>query len=758
MSNSRDESLNGLSVLALGNAVPTRIAACWLAESGACVSHWRGDWPTPPTGSGEARFDRQTLSRCAPADFNSDAPYDVIVTDTASQSRDSGKVPAALRAGAVTVEVTSPLPVPATFDEALIHDMILWSRSGLGYLTREIDADFQLGGPCLPCNRQASILAGIAAATAGVAISLDESGAAKRHIAVDQLELLALMPMQPVAFAQLDGRIVGKPSAHPAPRMPGGTVATANGMAFVAPVEPAHWATLLRLIGGLDSAADQVADNPAILREEVGVIDAAIRAWARRLTSEELADQCQAEHIPVAPVYRPDQMVTDAHLRARAFFHVDGARLNPPWLASVGAKAAVPERAPGADIRPPPSPNARRPLAGLRVLDLSWAWAGPFAASMLSDLGAEVINVEWHPRASNLRRNPPFAGRDATSNNTAAWWSANQRGKFSIGVDLKSDAGKQIVAELAAVSDVVVENFSPGTVDRLGVGYDELVKANPRLVYVSLSAFGQSGPRSHYIGYGTQVYAAAGAGYATSQDGVAFSQMFIPYPDPVSGLGGAYAMAAYVRNARQSGRPAKVDVSELEVVAAVVLEPLLSALADLSELPAVSAGTPVSAGAGDRGDDRAHGAGQSVRYRVVTTRDECFVVLIAREDSEWQAFAEVLGGSVDGIDEAAAGVDADALLANVGDRGLNASLIADSSDVLADPWLTSRGFWTPDLSPEVAPSGALIGGSVWHVDGERMAIWRGAPRLFGDTGRVLGDLLGYDEAAIAALLESGSVA
>jgi len=166
----------------------------------------------------------------------------------------------------------------------------------------------------------------------------------------------------------------------------------------------------------------------------------------------------------------------------------------------------------------------------------------------------------------------------------------------------------------------------------------------------------------------------------------------------------------------------------------------------------------VSAGAGDRGDDRAHGAGQSVRYRVVTTRDECFVVLIAREDREWQAFAEVLGGSVDGIDEAAAGVDADALLANVGDRGLNASLIADSSDVLADPWLTSRGFWTPDLSPEVAPSGALIGGSVWHVDGERMAIWRGAPRLFGDTGRVLGDLLGYDEAAIAALLESGSVA
>lgn len=551
------------------------------------------------------------------------------------------------------------------------------------------------------------------------------------------------MPMQPIAFAQLEGRTVGQPQpTQPTARRPGGTMPTADGMAFIAPVEPAHWATLLRLIGDLDWAADEVEDNPRILVDSSAAIGERMRAWALEHTSNAISDLCQAAHVPVAPVCSPAQVVRDAHLRARNLFRGDEMRDHPglhlPILATTGAAGDSARSVPTNSLRPPGT-NDSLPLAGMRILDLSWAWAGPFATALLADLGAEVINVEWHPRASNIRRNPPFAHSRGDSNNTAAWWSANQRGKFSIGVNLKSPAGRQVVHDLAAISDVVVENFSPGTVDRLGVGYDDLKAANPRIVYVSLSAFGQSGPRSHYIGYGTQVYAAAGASYATSQDGQSFSQMFIPYPDPVSGLGGAFAVAAFVNNVLHTRQSAKVDVSELEVVTAVALEPLLDALAEQASSVAPT---------------------HSRRYTIVTSSDGKFVALLARSEDEWEEFAKILDtpdANARSLQEAAHPLTAKALIDRFDTAQLIAVPIQDSSDVLADPYLKSRDFWVTDRSPEVEDTGVLHGASIWHLNGKRAEIWRGAPPLFSDTRTVLDTVLRYDSGRIEDLFEAGAV-
>lgn len=751
-SSSRSEKpLEGLRILALGKSVAVRCAASWLAESGADVAAFRPAWQPPGSGTPESAFERQVCRVSHNADFERDAPYDILVTDTGALEELGARVPSQLTVNAVTIEVTSPLPAAASFDDALIKDMTLWARSGLGYLTREIDEDWTLGMPCIPLNRQASILAGIAAATAAVAVALDrDPSRAPHHVTVDQLELLALMPMQPVAFAQLAGRVVG---SERGPSFPGGTVPTANGMAYVRPVEPGHWAKLLRLVGGLDQAAEQVEDNPAVLRESAEALDTRIRAWALERTSEDIANLCQAEHIPVAAVYRPDQVVQDAHLRARGFFRKRNPRegisagLRLPWLATIGEAAdeepgTGPPAQHGTPVRPRTSePASELPLARMRILDLSWAWAGPFAATLLADLGAEVINVEWHPRASNLRRNHPFAGNRQDSNNTAAWWSANQRGKLSIGINLKTPEGKEIIHDLAARCDVVLENFSPGVVDRLGIGFDDLVEANPRLVYVSLSAFGQTGPCSHYIGYGTQLYGAAGAGYATSQDGHTLSQMYIPYPDPISGLAGAFAIATYVRNARISGRPARIDVSELEVVAAVTLEPLLDAL------EAAEHATPTA-------------QPTSRRYLVIATNDDKFVVLLARSADDWLAFQQTLdAGSAtsEALRGAAEPLDAHELLERVAAAELLAAPVRDCAEILTDPYLATRGFWIPDESPEVAPTTTRIGGSIWHVDGQRTPIWRGAPPLFSDTRSVLLQLLDYEPAAVDALFACGAI-
>jgi len=737
---SRGAPLRGLRVLELGADVSVRFAGWWLAECGANVSFFRPNWERPASAEAAAPFERQIEQGKRAADLESDAPYEIVLGDEAALDELDTQIPVRLTETASTIEVRSPLPSGTDFVETVMSDMVLWARSGLGYLTREVGPGGESGAPCLPLTRQASLLAGVAVALGAASAAIERTTSdVPRRIALDKLELLALLPMQPMALTQISNRIVGRDQGASSP---GGIIASSDGMAYVRPVEPAHWASLFRLIDGLEWAAEEIEQNPGLLRESSEELDARIRAWAREQTGEELVEVCQAAHVPAAPISRPDQVVADPHLDARDFFRRSrgDAGVLLPWLARTGDATASAGRQPaGEPVRPPTS---GLPLAGLRVLDLTWAWAGPFATTMLADLGAEVINVEWHPRASNIRRNAPYALDRDDSPNTAAWWSANQRGKHSVGVYMKDEAGRQVIKDLAARSDVVVENFSPGVVDRLGVGFDDLLEANLRLVYVSLSAFGQTGPHSHYVGYGTQIHAASGTAYGTSQDGETFSQMLIPYPDPVSGLVGAFAIAAYVYQARTTGLTAAVDLSELEAMSCVAMEPLLAALGGESEAPNATA------------------SGGTVSYVVASTADDQFVALIARQDEEWPTFQRVLSAtdaSAAALRDASKGLEAERLVALVAEAGLTATVIQDSGQCLLDPALTASGFWVRDESPEVVDAEIQMGGAIWQVDGERAAIWRGAPPLFSDTRAVLERVLEYEPAAVDALFAAGAV-
>ena len=243
-------------------------------------------------------------------------------------------------------------------------------------------------------------------------------------------------------------------------------------------------------------------------------------------------------------------------------------------------------------------------------------------------------------------------------------------------------------------------------------------------------------PRSHYVGYGTQLYTAAGAGHATSQDGKTISQMFIPFPDPVSGLVGAFAIAAHVRHARRTGTPARVDVSELEAIAAVALEPLLDVLDGDDEV-----------------DER--------RYLVVESVDGEVFALIAETKADWAAFAAALGApdaSDKSLRDQVTQLARAEALGRIEQADLLATPLAHSGEVLADPYLHERGFWRPDTSVEVAATGARIGGSLFTVDGRRTEIWRGAPSLFGDSRAVLEDLLDYSSQSVDELIAEGTIA
>src|SRR5206468_596085 len=143
--------------------------------------------------------------------------------------------------------------------------------------------------------------------------------------------------------------------------------------------------------------------------------------------------------------------------------------------------------APGKDD---PVAKAKGPLAGVRVLDLTRVLAGPFCAMMLGDMGAEVIKVEEPGKGDDTRSWPPFVGGEST------YFMSVNRSKKSITLNLKSPDGAEILRKLVKKSDVLLENFRPGTMDKLGFGHRALARLNPRLVYCSVSGFGESGPEA----------------------------------------------------------------------------------------------------------------------------------------------------------------------------------------------------------------------------------------------------------------------
>ena len=167
-------------------------------------------------------------------------------------------------------------------------------------------------------------------------------------------------------------------------------------------------------------------------------------------------------------------------------------------------------------------------LNGVRVADFTWAWAGPYATMLLADMGAQVINIETYPKTSNLRMQAPFPGGECNGVNSSGWWSTVQRGKLSVGMDLKTPEGLDLAKAIIGISDLVMENFSPGVMERLGLGYPVLREIKPDIIYIAMSGYGATGPERDRISYGTHVAMSAGVTANTGFPDTGPSSILIP--------------------------------------------------------------------------------------------------------------------------------------------------------------------------------------------------------------------------------------
>ncbi|HZR98667.1 MAG TPA: CoA transferase [Chloroflexota bacterium] len=322
----------------------------------------------------------------------------------------------------------------------------------------------------------------------------------------------------------------------------------------------------LAALTGVDAVRDAAADLGCLLGP-----------WLRERTRLEVFHAAQLWRLPVVPVLDPAEALTDEQCAARGCWVADA---DPPVARSpfrfapnpVSSRVRVGMRARGAleddsahpdRLRPRggKAPTARRPpLSGLRVLDLGMVWAGPYCGRLLAGLGAEVIKVEGPARPDGTRAGARGA--------CPGLFADLNRGKASLVLDLSRSAGREVFLRLARQADVVVESFSPRVLPNFGLDYATLAAANPRLLLLSMPAFGADGPWGDYVAYGSGLELVTGLAVRLANG--APTPAPLPYLDYLAGAYGAVGLLAALLARDRDGSGAHLELAQREVACQVL--------------------------------------------------------------------------------------------------------------------------------------------------------------------------------------------
>lgn len=546
------------------------------------------------------------------------------------------------------------------------------------------------------------------------------------------------------------------------------------------------WADVPRLydageltIGDLERARHQVAE------------------YLCRQTTSALMDEAMARKILLAPISTTADLVASPHLADRSFFaqvqradagtwtlpgpvaRFDGvddvARRRAPLpgedqalVDGVRAHDWSGAARPGRSTRPDPAadgavpaPTARPALDGLKVADLSWVVAGPMIGRVLADYGATVVRVESSWRIETNRLVGPFRNGEQDPEHSASYGNCNA-GKLGVTLDLGTARGRDVVRDLVAWADVVLESFSPGVMAKWGLGFDELQRINPAVILLSTSLMGQTGRWATFAGFGNIGAAVSGFQHIVGWPDRPPLGPFGPYTDYVGPRFSLVALLAALDRRRRTGVGCAIDVAQAE-----------AAIHFLGPQVAEVVATGVAAtrqGNADR---------QFAPHGVYTCRPaergrSRWVAVAVCSDDQWRALAGVVGGPELAGDPSFA--DAAARLERAGEiderigawaaahlapdvaaqlqaAGVPAHVAMSSLDMLDDPQLAHRGHFVELDHPLFGRT--TVEGSRFALSRTPAAVRRAAPTLGQDNETVLCDLLGYSAERYRSLLDGG---
>ncbi|MDE0355258.1 MAG: CoA transferase [Deltaproteobacteria bacterium] len=564
---------------------------------------------------------------------------------------------------------------------------------------------------------------------------------------------------------------------------------------FVTNSQPGAWDRFVDWLGLPEALTGDEFGDPVYRRAHVAEVDQVVSAILANLPKEKVYEELQDRHIPCAPVNTPLEFVRDRHIESRGFV-VDTVhpRLGPmafpgraykteSWrfrhhapavgeheevvLNGFGAAPDSPRKgsaAPDSESDQAPRTAAgpadrtalnRLPLTGIRVADFTHMVAGPYGTMQLAYFGAEVIKIEsrarpdtWRIREGNkdVEASLPFADHN--------------RNKLSVTANLKTAEGRELARRIIAESDVVVENFSVGVMDRLGLGYEELRALKPDIIMIRLQGLGTTGPRKNYVTWGPSLMPFSGMTWLWNHpDGGAPVGSQTSYPDYIVSIHMAFALMAALHHRANTGEGQFIDIAQGEVTASLIGPALLDGLVN------GRAAEPV----GNRGH-----AGVPHGCYPCAGEDEWCVISVG-DDAEWQRLCAATENGTGLRDErfaTAAGRRANAaeldelvsewtrqrspreVMEALQAQDVTAGMVSDGTTLVHDPHLRSRDAVVEHDHPR---QGRLtLPGIVMKLSGTPGEIRRHAPLLGQDTHAVLSGLLGLTDEEIRRLEAAGA--
>ena len=415
------------------------------------------------------------------------------------------------------------------------------------------------------------------------------------------------------------------------------------------------------------------------------------------------------------------------------------------------------------------SADSNQPLKNYRVLDLSRIWAGPYCTKLMADMGAEIIKME-SLSVYDSHRGPinPARGIAAYPDgepgdepwNRNGWFNCLHLSKYGITLELTSETGRNVFDQLVSISDVVIENFRQGSLERLGYSYETLRRLRPDLIYVSMPAFGNSGPWQKYLAYGIGQEQLSGMAHMTGYRGEGPMKSGINHGDPITGSHAAGVLLAALRYRKRTGKGMYIDVSQQESAVSLIGADVL-AYQLTGEEP-------------QRRGNRSPYFAPHNSYRCAG--EDRWVAIAVTNDEEWRQLAQLVGGSElsadprfatlagrleneDQLDDLISGwtVDKKAYdLCHLLQReGVPASPVMGGPDLLADPHYAARGTFVRINHEQVGEK--TYPGIPWKMSATPGKARWASPTLGQHNRQIYGELLAMPTDDITALEEQGII-